>query len=288
MALTWQQTVMIKSYLEVIKDVNRFPAMHYFSVEITHEKFIEQIEEIEQDNWLDFEMKSYRDENLNLVSSPEDDEKYLDEEFPFLAMTRTENKTQPVQLQLFPDLNIMKYFDCKFAYPEGTTHFYTELYHEKDFHNQYMAEKNTPIALRIEGDINSTDSSWYVYKEVQDLLGEWTLLPKGTRCTEKCHSIEELTKFVRIELAEKKFIVDSIVQKLPEGSSEKILFDMYSYNLSDFFQNKFHYERIVKYFELRRVFPIGQNHFASLNDLFFNMVRSEVFQKVYSEVLNEF
>lgn len=196
-------------------------------------------------------------------------------------------------------MNILAVYGTTFLYPKGTTHFKVDLYRTDSFTDLYLSERNVPVALKIIGNVESNESTWHTYKVV-DGVEQWVELSKGTRCTRDIHSIAKIEEFEQNELETEPYTIDLVSEKLEKGSTNRLLLEIYSLSLSDFFDMRLKYERLVDYFKLNRVYPItkiDENTYyvdeveerniknQKLNELFYNVVIDQDFKKAYNEVL---
>lgn len=272
----------MNTYINLIADIKPNSFLHYWSVETTIEEFVQHHKEIGL-----------------FKSNKEKTKTDIEKEYPNPSLSRTLKENIPIDIKINTDLRILSLYRNCFKYPEGTTHFKVELYHADTFTHSYLSEHEIPVALKIIGDVNSTDSTWYTYKLV-DGFEKWVELNKGTRGTDDIHSLEKIEKFEQSVLETEPYIIDLVSEKLEKSSINRLLLELYSPSLSDLFDEKHSYEKLVNYFKLNRVYPItiiddktyyvdeveDQNiNNTKLNEMFYNVVIDNKFKEAYNEVL---
>lgn len=245
---------MMNSYLDIIKK----DKLHYWIVEETLEDFCDALHE--------------------LYPNDSNESSDIEENYIFPRMSRTLPKNIPINVAVDTNNRIFTYNKTSFVYPEGTTHVYVELYRS----DSYFRDKY-PIVLKIIGDIHSKESLWHLYKNI-DGIEQWIPLKKGSRVTSNVYTLDEISSFKNEILEVEPFLIDIIISKLTLDSSSMLLLDMYSDFLTDFFQEKISYEKLINYFKFKRVFrePFEEK----LNQLFYNILsEDEEFKLVYLECI---
>lgn len=270
----------MKTYIELLNHPSPAGFLHYWSVETTIEEFVQQHKEL----GLVEEKKELSD---------------IESKFPRVNLSRTLKENIPIDIKIKSDMNILAVYGTTFLYPKGTTHFKVDLYRTDSFTDLYLSERNVPVALKIIGNVESNESTWHTYKVV-DGVEQWVELSKGTRCTSDIHSIAKIEEFEQNELETEPYTIDLVSEKLEKGSTNRLLLEIYSLSLSDFFDMRLKYERLVDYFKLNRVYPITKidentyyvdeveernNKNQKLNEIFYNVVIDQDFKKAYNEVL---
>lgn len=248
---------MMNSYLDIIKK----DKLHYWIVEETLEDFCDALNDLYPNGANDSESCD------------------IEENYIFPKMSRTLPKNIPLNVSIDTVNKIFTYDKNSFIYPDGMSHVYVELYRSD---STYFREK-CPIALKIIGDIHSNESLWHLYKNV-DGVEQWIPLKKGSRVTSNVYTLDEISSFKNEILEVEPFLIDIIISKLTLDSSSMLLLDMYSDFLTDFFQEKISYEKLINYFKFKRVFrePFEEK----LNQLFYNILsEDEEFKLVYLECI---
>lgn len=244
---------MTKTYIERVKDLGLSEALHYWSVEVTIEDFIST------------HLKLFDEQDKKTLSP-------IEEEFPYPYLGRTLRKYIPKQIKY--DLKKRKltmFYDSTF-YPEGTTHLHVgDLYVDE----KYFYYGELPTAIKIDKGV------WHVYKTVGG-VDKWVPIEDGTHID--VIAVEKLAEFdSNTELKMPAYVIDDVINLLSAGSLLRNLLVIYRYHLSDLFEQRLDFVKLIRYFACDRVFPIYLINEEDYN----NTIREQTEQNERNEALND-
>lgn len=266
----------MKTYLDLVSTIQPNSFLHYWGFEITSKEFVQQHESLGLT-----EKKKVKSE--------------IEKEFPYPYLGRISKETIPVKVNLDTELEIMTWYHETFKYPKGTTHFKFDFFIKKGFAAGYDSERDIPLALKNEGE------DWFTYKVI-DNVDQWVKLSRGTRTFDDVHDLETIESFEAKELIQPEYVIDAVIKKLEKSTNNILILELYTASLTDFFESRYDYDHLVKYFKLNRVFPVrvidDNTHYPeeaeeankqsiALNALLYNVVSTEEFKIAYNEVIND-
>lgn len=265
----------MKTYLDLVSTIQPNSFLHYWGFETTVEEFVDQHKQL----------------GLTEKKKVKSD---IEKEFPYPSLDRTSKASVPVKVNLDTELEIITWYHETFKYPKGTTHFKFDFFIKKCFAAGYNSERDIPLALKNEGE------DWFTYKVI-DNDEQWVKLSRGTRTFEDVHDLETIKRFEAKELIQPEYVIDDVIKKLEKSTNNILILELYTASLTDFFESRYDYDHLVKYFKLNRVFPvriIDENTYytdevnesnkesIALNALLYNVVSTEEFKIAYNEAIN--
>lgn len=215
-----------------------YKALHYWNVETTLEKFVE--------------------DNIRIFGKQERSD--VEKAFPYPSLHRVSKPSTPFEVEVDDDTHELTYRGYTFVYPEGTTHFKLDLFGYGNDHDELTnVRNNLPTPLKIEGDVNSPGSQWCVYKEERDYGSSlgcfWVLLEKGSRCTDDVCSIEYLRQFNKMTHEPPlRTVMSLLIEYFDDTLIGALLQD--NMELESLFEMKHPIQKLIQYFDLNRVYRI--------------------------------
>lgn len=244
-----------------------YKPLHYWEVETTLEKFVE--------------------DNIHIFGKQERSD--IEKAFPYPSLHRVIKPSIPFEIEIDEDTCEMTYRGYTFVYPENTTHFKLNLFGfggESD--NLVELRNNIPTPLMIEGDVNSPGSQWCVYKEERhagDSLGcFWVLLEKGTRCVDDVYSIEYLQQFNKMTHEPPlRTVMSLLLEHFDDTLIGALLQD--NMELESLFEHKHPIIKLIQYFDLNRVYReeehVGDYEIQNKHKLLSYVINDSEFKDAY-------
>lgn len=244
-----------------------YKSLHYWNVETTLDKFVE--------------------DNIRIFGKQERSD--VEKAFPYPSLHRVIKPSIPFEIDIDEDTRELTYRGYTFGYPEGTTHFKLDLF---GFGNSCDSlsnvRNNLPTPLKIEGDVSSHESQWCVYKEELDMGSSlgcfWVLLEKGSRCTDDVHSIEYLKRFDKMTHEPPlRTVMSLLLEHFDDTLIGALLQD--NMELESLFEHKHSIQKLTQYFDLNRVYredeQVGEYEIQNKHKLLSYVIGDSDFKDAY-------
>lgn len=244
-----------------------YKGLHYWNVETTLEKFVE--------------------ENIKIFGKQERSD--VEKAFPYPSLHRVIKPSIPFEVEVDEDTHELTYRGYTFVYPEGTTHFKLDLFGFGDANDSLSnVRNNLPTPLKIEGDVSSHDSQWCAYKEERDYGSSlgcfWVLLEKGSRCTDDVFSIEYLKRFNKMTHEPPlRTVMSLLLEHFDDTLIGALLQD--NMELESLFERKHSIQKLTQYFDLNRVYredeQVGEYEIQNKHKLLSYVIGDSDFRDAY-------
>lgn len=244
-----------------------YKSLHYWNVETTLEKFVE--------------------DNIRIFGKQERSD--VEKAFPYPSLHRVIKPSIPFEIEIDANTHELTYRGYTFVYPEGTTHFKLDLFGFGDANDSLTnVRNNLPTPLKIEGCTISPESQWCVYKEERysgSSLGcFWVLLEKGSRCTDDVYSIEYLQQFNKMTHEPPlRTVMSLLLEHFDDTLIGALLQD--NMELESLFEHKHSIQKLAQYFDLNRVYredeQVGDYEIQNKHKLLSYVIGDSEFKDAY-------
>lgn len=250
-----------------------YKSLHYWNVETTLEKFVE--------------------DNIRIFGKQERSD--IEKAFPYPSLHRVIKPSIPFEIEIDEDTHELTYRGYTFVYPEGTTHFKLDLFGFGGVSdNLNNVRNNLPTPLNITrnllptNNVDDPECQWCVYKEERDYGSSfgffWMYLDKGTRVTDDVFSIEYLKRFNKMTHEPPlRTVMSLLLEHFDDTLIGALLQD--NMELESLFEHKHPITKLIQYFDLNRVYReeehVGDYEIQNKHKLLSYVINDSEFKDAY-------